>query len=76
MWNDIAIIVASSKLALIRSTKIITGYKSTCSTSSAVIINSNPWQHHYLGVVSGIERCDCADIRDVIETGILVDGIA
>ncbi len=24
-----------------------------------------------VGVVSGIERCDCADIREVTETGIL-----
>ncbi len=28
-----------------------------------------------VGVVSGIKRCDCADTRDVTETGFIVDGI-
>ncbi len=28
-----------------------------------------------VGVVSGIKRCDCADTRDVTETGFLVDGV-
>ncbi len=28
-----------------------------------------------VGVVSGIERCDCVDTRNVTETGFLVDGI-
>ncbi len=27
-----------------------------------------------VGGVSGIKRCDCADTRDVTETGFLVDG--
>ncbi len=28
-----------------------------------------------VGVISGIKRCDCADTRDVTETGFLVDGM-
>ncbi len=28
-----------------------------------------------VGVVSGRERCDCADTRDVTQTGFLVDGM-
>ncbi len=30
---------------------------------------------HCVGVANGIKRCDCADTRDVTETGFLVYGI-